>query len=202
MRFVPDLGCGLLRILFGTVVTSKGFQPEIDVQRIYYANHTSHLDFPLVWASLPSRLRHQTRPIAARDYWTKTAFQRFLACSVFRAVLIERGKGTVHGNPLEPIIEALNEGSSIIIFPEGTRSLDGQMQGFKSGLFHLAKGHPLIELVPVYLHNLNRIMPKGELVPLPLLSRVIFGAPINFAPGEEKEAFLKRAADAILELAP
>jgi len=171
-------------------------------QRVYFANHTSNLDAPVIWASLPRELRRRTRPVAARDYWLGGPVRRFLAARVFRAVLIERKKVTVSSNPLVVMEEALAGGDSLIIFPEGARfgDDDGEMAPFKPGLWHLARKHPRIELVPVYLENLNRIMPKGDLLIVPLLAAVTFGPPVRFDDDEPKADFLKRARDAVAAL--
>ena len=71
------------------------------------------------------------------------------------------------------------------------------MSPFKGGLFHLAKNRPDVEFIPVLVENLNRILPKGEIVPVPLLGSLRFGAPIKLGSGEEKAVFLERARTAI-----
>ena len=163
------------------------------VQRLYFANHTSHLDFPVIWASLPDTLRARTRPVAARDYWDATRMRRYLARRVFRAIMIDRSMAALRDNPLRPIEEAVEAGDSLIIFPEGTRNLDEDtgLSPFKPGLYHLARLYPHLQLVPVYLENLNRILPEGgKFIPIPILAAVTFGAPIPLVPGEDKRTFL------------
>ncbi|SDI16950.1 lysophospholipid acyltransferase family protein [Pseudomonas panipatensis] len=175
-----------------------------DAQRIYYANHSSHGDFVLLWASLPAQLRRRTRPVAGADYWGKGGLRGFVINRVFNGVLIERQRSESGGNPLEPVEQALAAGDSLILFPEGTRNLDEEVKllPFKSGIYHLSKAHPEVELVPVWLANLNRVMPKGRALPLPLLCTLSFGAPLAVQEGEAKEAFIERARDALLALAP
>jgi len=170
-------------------------------QRVYFANHTSNLDFVLLWASLPTPVRRKTRPVAAHDYWTTSGVRMFLADKVFRAVLIERKRVTRANNPLEPMLRALAEGCSLIIFPEGGRQ-DDKPGEFKPGIYHLAKAQPQLQFVPVYIENLNRVLPKGEFLPIPILCSVSFGAPLCLAEGEEKSAFIARARAAMLQLAP
>jgi 1-acyl-sn-glycerol-3-phosphate acyltransferase len=119
---------------------------------------------------------------------------------VFHALLIQRQKVTAEDNPLRDMLAALDRGDSLIIFPEGTRSSNPEPQRFKSGLFHLAKDRPTVEFVPVYLENLNRILPKGEILPVPLLGSVTIGAPIRLEAEETKEAFLERARQAVWNL--
>jgi 1-acyl-sn-glycerol-3-phosphate acyltransferase len=172
-------------------------------QRVYFANHGSHLDFVVIWAALPPALRRSTRPVAGADYWGKGALRRYLAARVFRAILIERAGGGTAGSAsraIEQIAEGMGQDHSIIVFPEGTRSQSGEILPFKSGIYHLCRLKPGIELVPVYLANMNRILPKGEFLPVPLLGRVVFGAPMKMQPGEDKAAFLGRAREALLAL--
>lgn len=170
--------------------------------RIYFANHASNLDAPVIWASLPKALRDRTRPVAARDYWERGPVRRLLARRVFRAVLIERTNVSAHCNPLEDMEAVLAAGESLILFPEGTRSDDGGgLHDFKPGLWHLARKHPEVELIPVHLENLNRILPKGEFILIPLLAAVTFGPPVRPEEGEEKGAFLERAKRCVAGLA-
>jgi 1-acyl-sn-glycerol-3-phosphate acyltransferase len=188
-----------VRLLTGAKSRWIGCEPS-PTQRVYFANHTSNLDFVLLWASLPTALRAKTRPVAAHDYW-RSGFRFFLADKVFRAVLIERKRVTRTNNPLEPMLTALAEGCSLIIFPEGGRQEDKPGE-FKSGIFHLARAQPQLEFVPVYIENLNRVLPKGEVLPIPILCSVRFGEPLLLAPNEEKVAFINRAREAMLMLAP
>ena len=171
-------------------------------QRLYYANHSSHGDFVLLWASLPPELRKRTRPVAGADYWQKPGVRSFLINKVFNGVLVDRERKE-GANPLQAMLDALDGGDSLIIFPEGTRNLgDEPLLPFKSGLYHLAQARPDVELVPVWIANLNRVMPKGRALPLPLLCTLSFGAPLEPVDGEAKSAFLERARNALLALAP
>jgi 1-acyl-sn-glycerol-3-phosphate acyltransferase len=169
------------------------------VQRIYYANHSSHGDFVLLWSALPAALRARTRPVAGADYWLKGRLRRWLIDDVFRGVLVERG-GERTTDPIATMLAALDAGDSLILFPEGTRNLGEQMLPFKSGLYHLARQRPAVELVPVWLENLGRVMPKGYVIPVPLLCSVSFGSPIRLEVAEGKDAFLQRARQCIADL--
>ena len=171
-------------------------------QRIYFANHVSHGDFILIWTVLPDRLRRRTRPVAGSDYWLKSPIRQFIGRDVFKAVLIDRNPDTRTEDPIGKMVEALDENASLILFPEGTRNPGPDpLLPFKSGLFHLAKARTSIDLVPVWIDNLNRVMPKGEFVPIPLICTVTFGAPIHVEEAEDKDAFLSRARHALLALA-
>jgi 1-acyl-sn-glycerol-3-phosphate acyltransferase len=173
-------------------------------QCIFFANHGSHLDVVVLWAVLPKELRARTRPVAARDYWETSWLRRYAATRLFRAVLVDRQGGSLGQlrAQMDHLIAALDAGDSLIIFPEGTRGTGREIGPFKSGLDYLARQRPEIDLVPVYLHNLQRIMPKGEFLPVPQLSRVTFGAPLHLLEGESKAAFLERAREAVAALGP
>lgn len=187
------------RFLSGASVRWVDCQPDT-CQRVYFANHTSHLDAVVIWAALPGPVRAVTRPVAAKDYWMANPVRRYLACEVFNALLIDRENIRVHRSPVTEILQSIGDRYSVIIFPEGGRSPGPDVAPFKSGLYYLAKHRPDLELVPVYLDNMNRILPRGEFLPVPLLTRVVFGPPIWLENGEPKQAFLERARQAVLRL--
>jgi len=189
------------RLITGAQGHWKGVPPKAE-QRIYFANHQSHLDWVLIWATLPADLRAQTRPIAAADYWQKTPLKHWITREVFRAVYVDRERKDPKSDPLEPLVAALEQGDSLVIFPEGTRSAQGTPQEFKSGLFHLARKFPGVQLIPCWIDNVQRVMPKGEVVPVPVLCTVTFGAACNLGPEEAKADFLARARQAVVELRP
>jgi 1-acyl-sn-glycerol-3-phosphate acyltransferase len=185
-----------MRCLVGGGARWLGSRPT-NAQRIYFANHTSHLDTLVLWAALPPSLRATTRPVAAADYWGTGLLRRYLAESMLGAVLIQRGGGA---EALVPLARALREGTSLIVFPEGTRGAELLPAPFRSGLYYLAGEFPQVELIPAYLDNLHRAWPKGTLVPVPVSTAVLFGAALRVEAGEDKEAFLARARDAVCTL--
>ena len=189
---------GLIRVLTGSQARWAGCPPKAE-QRIYFANHQSHADLLLVWAALPRDLRALTRPIAARDYWTKTPFRQWITTEVFNAIYVARER-TDGEDPLQPLAQALERGDSVILFPEGTRGHAEEPQAFKSGLYNLAQRFPQVVLVPTWINNVQRVMPKGEVVPVPVLCSVTFGAPVRVEEGEERRMFLDRARNAVLAL--
>jgi 1-acyl-sn-glycerol-3-phosphate acyltransferase len=180
--------------------TIHGERPTDTRQRIYFANHTSHLDFVVIWAALLSHVRSKTRPVAAKDYWDRPGVRGYLAREVFNAVLIERDRAAATADPIDVLVDGLGDAHSLIVFPEGTRGSGSDPAPFKSGIYRVAMRRPDVELVPVLIDNLNRILPKGEFTPVPLLSHIAFGVPIRVGDGEEKADFLTRARNAVLEL--
>ena len=192
--------------LFARAITAvradwQGIAP-IPRQRVYYSNHTSNADMPMIWSVLPAALRRDVRPVAAADYWLKTKLRAFIGPEVFNCVLIDR-RPEVNDKPMDKILAALDDGSSLIIFPEGNRNMGADdLLPFKAGLYNMGLARPDVDLVPTWVANLNTIMPKGEIIPLPLICTVTFGAPIHVQPGETKDKFLSRAAKALSDLKP
>ena len=121
--------------------------------------------------------------------------------SSFNALLIDRKDIKVHRSPIDIMIQQMGDVYSLIVFPEGGRSSGEEEMGkFKSGLYYLGKKRPDLELAPVYIDNVNRILPRGEYLPVPLLSCITIGAPIFLEAGEPKNDFLARARDAVRQL--
>lgn len=196
MRYLPPI-LWLTRLLVGAYPRWLGVAPSA-AQRIYFANHSSHMDTLVLWAALPRSLRANTRPVAARDYWDKPGIRGAIAKDELNVVMVERGGSR---DPLGPLYEALDNGFSLIIFPEGTRTAQALPSPFKSGLFHLAQHYPEVELVPVYIENLHRSMPKGAFLPVPIICTVRFGAVLARIENETKVDFLDRARNDVVALA-
>jgi 1-acyl-sn-glycerol-3-phosphate acyltransferase len=196
---IPQLTLSLAaKLLSGASVRWIDSQPDT-CQRVYFANHTSHLDAIVVWSALPMNLRCLTRPVAAKEYWTRGWVRRYLA-RIFNALLIDRTEIKVHQSPVDLMIREMGNTYSLIIFPEGGRSAGEEIGEFKSGLYYLCKKRPDLEVVPVHIDNLNRVLPRGEFLPVPLLSCISFGPPIWLEANEPKTEFLKRARQAVLRL--
>ena len=199
MKFLPPI-VWLVRLLVGAYPRWVGSAPTA-TQRIYFANHTSHMDTIVLWAALPRSLRANTRPVAARDYWDKPGIRRTIAKEELNVVMIDRNRVDPDADPLDPLRDALEHGFSLIIFPEGTRAAQALPGEFKSGLYHLASAFPAVELIPVYIENLHRSMPKGALLPVPIICTVRFGTALKLHAGEDKDEFLQRSRDAVIRLA-
>lgn len=204
---IADLLAALARLVAGPTVSWTDDPPD-SRRRVYIANHCSHLDFIVLWSCFTHDLRPRIRPVAAGDYWLKSRLRRYLAHEVFHAVLIDRRRpassgvgegeaGTGREEALARMLEALDDGSSLILFPEGTRGSGAEIAPFRSGLFYMCQARPSLEVVPVRLENLNRILPKGKWVPVPILTRITFGVPFQLEAGEQKDAFLARARERV-----
>lgn len=189
---------GFTRLMVGARADWRA--PPPSGQILYFANHSSHLDTLAIWSALSAPARAATRPVAARDYWDGGGLRGYLAQNVLRAVLIERRREERDGDPLAPVFEALAQGDSLILFPEGTRTAERLPQPFRGGLHRLAETFPDLTLVPAYLDTLHRSMPKGSHIPLPLYCTVRFGAALDRIPGEARDVFLSRARDAVVAL--
>ncbi len=189
----------LARVLSGASVRWIDSQPDT-CQRVYFANHTSHLDAVVIWSALPAEVRALTRPVAAKDYWMAGRLRRYMAENVFNALLIDRTEIKVHQSPVDMMLREIGHLNSLIVFPEGGRSSGEDIGQFKSGLYYLCKKRPDLELIPVHIDNMNRILPRGEFLPVPLLTCISFGPPLWLEAGEPKNDFLRRAREAVRRL--
>lgn len=187
------------RLISGAGARWINCSPDVN-QRIYFANHTSHLDALVIWSLLPPECRAVTKPVAARDYWEKGRVRPYIAKHVFGALLIDRQNIKVHQSPVDAMLREIGDKYSLIVFPEGRRNTGDDLDEFKSGLYYMAKKRPDLELVPVHIDNLNRVLPRGEFLPVPLLSCITFGPPIWLEANEPKTEFLKRARESVRRL--
>jgi 1-acyl-sn-glycerol-3-phosphate acyltransferase len=197
---------GRLVIRFAQFITGVRaiwkYTTPTNATRVYFANHVSHGDFILLWASLPFKQRRLTSPVAGEEYWLANPLRSYIIRQVFQAVLVKRNDTSHSTDPIADMTDAVHTGRSLILFPEGTRNTgDSSLLPFKSGIYHLACSIPEVEFIPVWISNLNRVMPKGRLLPLPLLSTVTFGRPIYILPNESKLDFIARCQSALLVLA-
>ena len=196
---VKNVLLGLAYLLSRAKVRWQDCQPDT-CQRVYFANHSSHLDAIMVWAALPPEVRDKTRMVAAKDYWDAGPIRRYIARRLFNALLIDRENINLRNTPIQVMIREMQEVYSIVMFPEGGRGAGENIGEFKSGLYYLAKKRPDLELIPVYLGNMSRILPRGKTLPVPMLSNVVFGPPIWLEEGEKKDDFLARARQAVVNL--
>ena len=171
---------------------------DLDGPAIFAANHHSHLDAGLLITSLPEPHRHQVFAAAAADYFFDSRIKATASALVLNAIPIERTK--VGRRSADAAAELLDDGWSMVIFPEGGRSPDGWGQPFRGGAAYLAIrcGVPV---VPVHLAGTGRILPKGRSKPRPSRTVVTFGRPLVAADGERSQAFATRIESAVAALA-
>ncbi|SPB14892.1 acyltransferase [Caballeronia novacaledonica] len=199
MRNVMQRGLlGVVRLVVGARGRFASVPPSAR-QTIYFANHTSHVDTLAILTALPPDVRASVRPAAARDYWEATPVRRFIAKRVLGVVYVTRQR-TEGEDPLQLVRDALASGWSIILFPEGTRSETGEIAPFRSGLYWLSREFPDVQLIPVYLADLVRAMPKGKLLPVPFNCQVSFGDAVPGAAAFDKDEFLAMARDAVIKV--
>ena len=148
-------------------------------------------------------MRARTHAIAAAEYWGKSRLRRYIAEDMLSSVLIHRQWTEESQNPISIMLSVLDQGHSLILFPEGTRNTtDEPLLPFRSGLYNLSMARPEVELIPCWIENMSRVLPKGQFLPVPLLCRVVFGPAVTITPGEERRAFLERARQTLLALNP
>jgi len=196
---MASLLAGLVRLLCGCRPRWTG-PVDLDAPCVFYANHASHFDAVLIWSALPPAARQRCHMVAAADYWQATRLRRWLATSIFHAILIDRLKPSRANNPIDQICQALQAGQSVIIFPEGTRSDDDELQVFRNGLWHIARRRPEQMFVPVWLENLSRVLPKGEFLPVPIICGLTFGTPCIRTDGQDRDAFMQCLRDRLAQL--
>ncbi len=168
--------------------------------RIFYANHTSHADILLLLAALPPAIRESARPVAAADYWGVDTLRRFLATDVFRSLVVSRLDVSRDAHPMDGMRRALHAGQSIILFPEGTRGDGAHLRPFRGGIYHLLQAVPCVEVVPVWIQNAHRALPRGGWLPRPWPCAVAFGRPACVSVDSPKAELLAALSFALQEV--
>ncbi len=171
---------------------------DLDTNAIFVANHHSHLDTPILLTHIPTPWRHELVVAAAADHFFDTKPKAALISWAYGAIPMERRK--VSRRSADSSARLIDDGWSLLIFPEGGRSPDGWGQPHKGGAAYLAVrcGVPV---VPVHLDGTGRILPKGNSTPRPGSVEVNFGAPLRPAEGEDARRFAVRLEKAVAELA-
>jgi len=168
-------------------------------QFILIANHSSHLDTISLLSLFPLNRLRKIRPVAAADYFERNAFVSTMTKTLFNILPIARKNITPENNPLRRMREAIEAGESLIIFPEGTRGSGSEIGEFRSGVAHLIAKMPGVNIVPAYLMNMGRSLPKGEFIPVPFFCEIRLGEPRVMA-GSRQE-ITKALEAAVRELA-
>ncbi len=165
------------------------------------ANHNSHLDAPVLMSLFPLGRLPEVHPVAAADYFGRTWVRRAAAMLFMNAIPIER-RAPAGVDPLEPVIEALRRGKTLIFFPEGSRGEAGVVAPFRPGVGRLVRRLPGLLVVPVFISGPERIWPRGKIVPVPHAIDVIVGKPRIYDPEQDPSVTAQKVRDDVLALAP
>ncbi|MBF0505121.1 MAG: 1-acyl-sn-glycerol-3-phosphate acyltransferase [Candidatus Omnitrophica bacterium] len=165
---------------------------------IVIANHTSHLDAAALLAFFPLKDLRRVRPVAAADYFNSNKCIAFFSRIFFNILPIARKNIGRHQNPLDGLREALEHKETLIIFPEGTRSSSGEMGPFHTGIAHILKEFPQVPVIPVYMSNMYKALPKGEFILVPFICEVNIGKPL-FLSGT-KDEIVQTLRDSVIKL--
>jgi 1-acyl-sn-glycerol-3-phosphate acyltransferase len=173
---------------------------------ILAVNHSSHADTAVIFAALPRPLRKRVVAAAAQDYFFDNGFRQFATRILFNTIPVPRSAFAA-GDPLRHVVRALREGYGVLLFPEGTRSQNGELGPFRSGIGRLAAEFPNLPLIPVWLEGTARVLPKKASIPRPVSVSARFGAPVNYSPASLEDKSTWRTAanqvrEAVMQLRP
>lgn len=184
-----------LRWFVGVRFADAGFL-EDEKQFIIVANHNSHLDTMAIMASLPKSIIHKVRPVAAADHFGKTKRKEQLSNFFINTLLIQRkrDKENPGNDPINKMIKALDDGYSLIIFPEGTRGEPEVPQPLKPGIALVLSQRPHVKYVPAYMKGMGKAMPKDDGLIVPHNSSLVYGKPTRIA-GNDIEAIMEQIKD-------
>jgi len=170
---------------------------------IIVGNHNSHLDTVVILSSLPSRQLIKTHPIAAGDYFGKTPMKAGLTRFFVNAILIPRSRpkaGETGADPIQLMVDVLDKGDSLLLFPEGSRGEPEKFQKFKRGVGLVLEQRPGIPFIPVYMKGLGKVLPKGDPVPVPFDSYIHVGKPV-YPQGKTAQEIVEEVERSIRQLA-
>lgn len=153
---------------------------------ILVANHNSHMDVFALLSLFPLCRQVEIHPVAAADYFLRNKIIGWFALNILNIIPVMREGG--EANPLALCEQALREGNTLILFPEGTRGEPGKLSPLKSGVWHLSQSMPEVPIIPVWLRGTERVMAKGNRIPLPLFIDVAIGDILSF--NHDKNTFM------------
>ncbi|MGE3538024.1 MAG: lysophospholipid acyltransferase family protein [Candidatus Tectimicrobiota bacterium] len=169
---------------------------------ILVANHSSHLDTLALLSLFPlARLRH-VHPVAAADYFERNKAIALLTRTACNILPIARRNITADNDPIPRMVEALRAGQSLILFPEGTRGSGEDIGPFRSGIARVLEQVPRVPVVPAYLLNMGRSLPKGEYIPVPFFCEVRLGKPLQLQGSHQEVTRALESAVRALRSAP
>ncbi|MES2035585.1 MAG: lysophospholipid acyltransferase family protein [Pseudomonadota bacterium] len=188
----------IARFLTGADVSGREHLP-LKGPAIVVANHNSHMDTLLLLTIFPSKAMSRVRPAAASDYFLKDPMIGWVSRNLIGIVPVARDKVGTGEDVLAPAREALTAGDIIVVFPEGTRgNADDEMARLKSGVARLAEAFPEAPVTPIWIQGAGRVLPKGEVIPVPMNCAVLIGPPVRWA-GKRTE-FMDGLREALMKL--
>jgi len=149
-------------------------------QFVLASNHNSHADAVTLMSAIPPKMLAKTFPVAAADYFGRNKFISFISWLFLNLILIPRKRASEAGekDPIQIMDDALKNGKSLILFPEGSRGEAGKLQTFKKGIGILMERNRKIPIIPIYMEGIGRVLPKGNKIMLPSLTKIYVGDPI------------------------
>jgi len=188
----------MMLIAVGLSVRNRGGLPT-EGPAIIAANHNSHADTLALMALFPLKHLHLVRAVAAEDHFRQGTLIGWVARNLLGILPISRSGAKKGADPLVPVIEALDEGAILIIYPEGSRGEPEQLQKFKRGIAHLRQRRPEVPVVPAYLQGFGKVLPRGSWLPVPFFCDVVIGEVLPAA--KDRQAMMAGLENAIMELA-
>jgi 1-acyl-sn-glycerol-3-phosphate acyltransferase len=155
-------------------------------QFILVANHNSHLDACSLMNLFPLHRLHNIHPVAAGDYFLSNPILAWVSTTLLNIIPIPRDNITKTNNPITKMGEALDQGKSLILFPEGSRGQPEVMSEFKTGIAHLIKKYPTIPVIPVFLKGMGKSLPKGEAILVPFFCDAVIGEPKHYSGNKDE----------------
>ncbi len=157
---------------------------------IIVSNHNSHLDTIVLMTLFSTKKMLKISPVAAADYFLKNKVIAWISLNIFNIIPLSRKVSkTAQESFYEELDKRLKNNSIVILYPEGSRGEPDKMSNFKSGIAHIAKLHPDVPIIPVYLEGLGMALPKGEAVLVPAICTLIIEKPLFY--NGEKEEFMQ-----------
>lgn len=185
----------LVHLLLGLNVRHRENLPA-EGPAIIAANHNSHLDTMVLMALMPLRKLPAIRPVAAVDYFLKNKLLAWFSKQIIGIIPLRRSACSGEKqHPLDGCFRALDKGTILILFPEGSRGKPEVISNFKNGIAHLAERYPEIPVIPVFMHGLGKSLPKGEALLVPFICDLFIGEPIRWQ--GDRSAFIQTLDDAM-----
>lgn len=188
----------IILVVIGLNVRRRELLPSAG-PAIIVANHNSHLDTLVLINLFNLPYLHKIHPVAAADYFLRNKFLAWFSTKIIGIIPIARGKASREYDPLKGCCDALDAGNIIIIFPEGTRGEPEKIESFKKGVAYLVERRPHIPVIPVFMHGLGKVLPKGDFIPVPFFCDIFVGNPIYF--GNDKKNFMEALNNRFTDLA-